>query len=126
MKHFTEGNIFSCSSLLSVQVHSANGSARLLAVLAGRSSSDEGLREDLRDDYSVLKICNILPEAQKWIFPFLSGDGCHSCAKETALVIRAWGKSVLRSFPSGQLLIAEQGGLQHSARLTQADQVFSS
>lgn len=36
-------------------------------------------------------------------------------------VIRVWGKPVVKNFPSG-----EQGGLQHSAGLAQADQVFSS
>lgn len=54
--------------------------------------SGKGLREDLGDDYSVLKTYNFLPEAQKWILPFFSGDGCHSCVKETALGNQSMGK----------------------------------
>lgn len=53
--------------------------------------SGEGLREDLGDDYSVLKTWNFLPEAQKWILPFFSDDGCPSCAKETALGNQSMG-----------------------------------
>lgn len=55
--------------------------------------SGEGLREELGDDYSVLKSCHFLPESQKWILPFFSGDGCHSFPKETALGNQSVGKA---------------------------------
>lgn len=62
---------------------------------AGPRSGKE-LREDLGDDCSVLKTCNFLPEAQKWTFPFFSSDGCHSCAKETALGNQSMEKACVK------------------------------
>lgn len=74
-------------------MHSAAGSAGLVAVQVAGPGSGEGLREELGDDYSVLKSCHFLPESQKWILPFFSGDGCHSFPKETALGNQSVGKA---------------------------------